>query len=494
MDKKEIISFLDKEETYNKVLSFLNDKCGDFNDYPEEYFIAGGSIANTLHCILNGGESPVINDLDLFYFHHTRQQLWIHSEPGDNFIQQSINQTINLDGYSRVWYGSGGEEIAMTNSERFGDINKITINVHLYQGEFNPLDYYKQLLNNFDLNCCAVGIDRVSKKIIYTKHFVDFLSHNRIEVISITHPLQTAVRMKKKSEELKTDTSNFKTEMSLIQHSFLVRGRNAIGLEWASKIKDYTDFIDEYFVFDDVRTENIATGEPTLFYYGPTNFILNPATHQFKFNRSQSLISFWDIFIRGKKENEKKSNELIKFYMEKMGLRVITDSSVRYNNRDLHSATSKKVNRTNFDPINAVGLSPNYLDCDFDFDDLRKVHTINLYFSENGVDPAIFLADTIKDHIKVLTYIRKRFMTETGLFKSGIFQKVINRSYNNEEKEHRITLGSLDYKKKINSFETLVNGLWIKEKWAYKYFFKNKPRSVFGLGGNVIDLNDMIEF
>lgn len=496
MDRKKITEFLEKEETYNKVLSFLNGKCGDFNDYPDEYFIAGGSIANTLHCILNGGESPVINDLDLFYFHHTRQQLWLHGQPGDNFIQQTINNTINIDGYSRVWYGSVGEEISMTSSERFGDINKITINVHLYQDEFNPSDYYEQLLNNFDLNCCAVGIDRVSKKIIYTKHFVDFLSHNKIEVISMAHPLQTAVRMKKKSEELKTDTSNFKTEMSLIQHSFLVigGGRKAIGLEWSSKIKSHTDFIDEYFVFDEVQMGNIVTGEPTLFYYGPTNFILNPATHQFKFKGSHSLISFWDIFIRGKKENEKKGNELIKFYMEKMGLKVTTDSGVKYENRNLHSATSKKINRTNFDPISIVSLSPNYLDCDFDFDDLRKIYTINRYFTENGIDPAIFLADTIKNHIKVLTYIRKNFITETGLFKSGIFQKIINRSYSNEEKNHRINLGSLDYKKKIKSFKLLVNGLWIKDKWVYKHSFKNKNQFRFGLGGNTIDLNDIVEF
>jgi hypothetical protein len=141
-----------------------------------------------------------------------------------------------------------------------------------------------------------------------------------------------------------------------------------------------------------------------------------------------------------------------------------------------------------------LAVSPNYLDCDFDFGDLCKIHRTNRYLNENGIDPAIFLADTIKDHIKVLTYIRKRFITETGLFKSGVFQKTINRSYNDREKEHRINLGSLDYKKKIDSFETLVNGLWIKEKWAYKYFFKNKSRSVFGLGGNAIDLNDMIEF
>jgi hypothetical protein len=486
MDRKEVIQFLESKETYDKVMGLLNNKCGDFNDYPEEYFMAGGAVANTLHFLLRGGNQPIINDIDLFYFHHMNRHLWLHSEPGDNFIQQSINQTINQDGYNRFWFGSNGEEISMVNSERFGDINKITINVYLYQGEFNPSDYYKQLLNNFDLNCCAVGIDRVSKKIIYTKHFVDFLSHNRIEVISMAHPLQTAVRMVKKSEELKTDTSNFKTEMSLIQHSFLIRGRNAIGLEWASKIKGYTDFIDEYFVFDTVKTENIVTGEPTLFYYGPTNFILNPSTYQFKFDSLQSLITFWDIFIRGKKENEKKRDELVKFYIEKMGLRVTTDSSVRYSNRDYHSATSKKINRTHLDPINIVSLSPNYLDCDFDFDDLRKVHTINLYFDENGVDPAIFLADTIKDHIKVLTYIRKRFITETGLFKSGVFQKVINRSYNDREKEHRINLGSLDYKKKINSFEILVNGLWIKKK-IYKQNFSRK----FNFG--YIDLNDIID-
>lgn len=493
MDKKEIISFLDKEETYNMVLSFLNNKCGDFNDYPEEYFIAGGSIANTLHCILNGGESPVINDLDLFYFHHLNNPTWLHSEVGDNFIRQNMNQTINQDGYGRFWFGSSGEEIMMVNSERFGYINKITINVSLYQKEFNPLDYYEQLLNNFDLNCCSVGIDRVNKKIVYTKHFVDFLSHNKIEVILITHPLQTAVRMKKKSEELKTDTSNFKTEMELIQHSFLVTGgeRKAIGLEWASKIKDYTDFIDVYFVFEEVKTVNAAIGEPTLFYYEPSNFALNPTTYQFKFNSSQSLISFWDIFIRGKKENQKKRDELVKFYIEKMGLKIVFDLGVKFSNRNYHSATSKKVNGSNLDPINLVGLSPNYLDCDFDFDDLVTIHSINRYFTENTINPVIFLADTIKDHIKVLTYIRKRFITETGLFKSGLFQKVVNRSYNIREKEHRINLGSLDFKKKIDSFGFLIDNLWIKEKRSYIHFFDGKTKYLYT---NTINLNDLIEF
>ena len=84
-----------------------------------------------------------------------------------------------------------GESIRMSNSERFGIVNKVTIDVHLSQNtEFVSTDYYKQLIQNFDLNCCCVGIDRVNNK-LFTPKFVDFLCNNKIEVISVTYPLQT---------------------------------------------------------------------------------------------------------------------------------------------------------------------------------------------------------------------------------------------------------------------------------------------------------------
>ena len=41
-----------------------------------------------------------------------------------------------------------------------------------------------------------------------------------------------------------------------------------------------------------------------------------------------------------------------------------------YSSRDSHSATSRKINRDRLDPISSLAVSPNYLDCDFDFGDL----------------------------------------------------------------------------------------------------------------------------
>jgi hypothetical protein len=102
-----------------------------------------------------------------------------------NFINNNItdNVGIHLDSYGRAWIGSNGEHIKMVSSERFGDINKVTINVYSpNNNNFNEVDYYKELLGVFDLNCCMAGLDRINNKIIYTEQFIDFLFTHKIEV------------------------------------------------------------------------------------------------------------------------------------------------------------------------------------------------------------------------------------------------------------------------------------------------------------------------
>ena len=82
MNRKEVIDFLNNEETYNKVFNTIKDECHKndvhLDDYSQDSYIAGGAVANTIHHFLNKNRPsykntrPVINDIDLFCFSRKR--------------------------------------------------------------------------------------------------------------------------------------------------------------------------------------------------------------------------------------------------------------------------------------------------------------------------------------------------------------------------------------------------------------------------------------
>jgi hypothetical protein len=469
MDRKEIINFLDSPETYNKVLSIISSKCQE-NDtcldaYPQSYYLAGGSVANTIHYLLRGSVSgePVINDIDLFFFNHQRDHSWGYNTNVDLFVQETINQTMNLDGYGRVWLGSQGEEIRMVNSERFGVVNKVTIDVHLLQKEFKETDYYQQLLNNFDLNCTTAGLDRINGKIIYNEKFVDFLENNKIEVVGVHHPLQTAIRFYKKTKELNTDSSNLETEMSLLQHSFLITNTKSIGPEWISKSADYDDFLMKYFVKD----VDISNTNQQILYYSSKDFIIKPYFNQFNFRNTKSLIVFWDFFVRLKSID--KLNKLITFYKSK-GL--VIDEKPRTWSRSTISIRNNFINNAYYDLTDCLSIAPNYLDCDFELSELLQVD--NFFKTNSAIDTSAFVVKNIKEQIKFIEFFNKNFIDKEGSVKNQLLYKII--SHSNQNIKDRMGVSSLDFEEKSFFFSKNLNNLWIKSKNSnrYKHYINKK--------------------
>lgn len=477
MDKKEIINFLKNKKTYKQVLGLIEDlsqKNGvSLKDYPQEYFLAGGAVANTIYYLLNKDkiDGPIINDIDLFFFNHVNERSWGYNNT-ENFIQEYINQVTTIDSYGRVWLGSYGEEIRMVSSERFGIVNKITINVNLLQKEFILSDYYEQLLKNFDLNCCSVGLDMVNQKIIFNDKFVEFLVTNQIEVTSLAQPLQTSVRMLKKSKELKTDISNFEKEMLLLQHSFLITPSRFIGPEWMVKADNYSFFLGDYFMQDPYTkmVDNL-----TLYNYTSKDFTLMPYMGQFKFKNEKSLLVFWDIFVRMK--SPEKFNKILSFYIIKKGLRN-GDKTEMWSRTSLKIKT-KLVNESDFDFIDCLQISEKYFDCDFSLDDLI---TIDNFFKllnnhQNHFSNAQpFIVDKLNNQIKMIDYFNKNFIDKNGEIKTKVLYKIFSKSSYN--KKDILGISSLDVDEKINFFDRLVNNIWIREKNSnlFKHNFKYRMK------------------
>ena len=488
MNRKEVIDFLDNKETYNKVLDIIKDECRKndvrLNDYSIESYIAGGAVANTVHNLINKDKptyrntKPIINDIDLFCFNRGEGLNWgLPIFDTQNFISQTINPTLNMDGYGRAWVGTNGESISMVSTDRFGIINKIGISVYLNPNcQFIIEDYYKQLLDNFDLNCCSAGIDRLNGKIIYNDKFVDFLVSNRIEVTMVSSPLQTAVRMLKKSKELSTNVSNFETEMSLLQHTFVNDSYKYIGGEWWDKSKKYGSFLSNYFEFTAQ-----STNEENLFEYTSKNFELTKYFDQFKFNSESSLIGFWDLFVR--KKNQDNLNKLITFYVQNTHFSLAPKEPITWS---IVKKYWNKIRTTNinFDFIDTLGFAPEYFECDFSLEDLVNVSRFNKLIEENFIDPRICLTSNIKSHIKFLKFFKSKFIDEHGLIKMSLLNNVITKV----EPSQRLKLSTLNCDDKISSFIKVINNLWFNMSDSYKY--KHRFENGFSQQ-HEINLNDL---
>lgn len=142
----------------------------------------------------------------------------------------------------------------------------------------------------------SAGLDRINGKIVYTEDFLDFLESNMIEVMNVSQPLQTEIRLKNKSIQLGTDISNFETEISLIKHSFIIRKHSSIGPEWIKKVKNNKDFVLEHF---DFNTKKVSTVEGII-NYTTKSFEVEKYYNNFHIHDNKQLISFWNLFVRKK--------------------------------------------------------------------------------------------------------------------------------------------------------------------------------------------------
>lgn len=460
MNKKEIIQFLEKEETYNQVLEIIENECHNngthLGAYPQDYFIAGGAVANTIHYLLNkeNFNRPVINDVDLFFFNHIPDIIW-YEYNADMILQENINNTVNTNGYGNSWVGSHGEEIRMVNSERFDIINKITINVHLWRKNFVVTDYYKQLLNNFDLNCTMVGLDRVNNKFVFDDEFVYFLETNKIEVRGINNPIQTAVRMYKKGIELKTNTVSFETEMSLLQHSFIMYGGRSIGPEWMLKVDNYGEFLRDYFM-EDPKTKHGNT--ENLYHYTSKPFELKEYVNQFNFTNNKTLIFFWDVFVRVKCKET--LGKLLTFYFNFKGLRKESETKT-WSCDSVLLRTNKPINRGGYDLMDIAPRVSNYFDCSYSVQDLIQIDEFFSYLGSFNLDPYLYITSNVKEQKEFIKFFNKYFI-KNGLIRTDFLMKVLRQSSLDDKK--RTDIVSTNKEVKIKTFKVLLDNIWINKK------------------------------
>ena len=130
-------------------------------------------------------------------------------------------------------------------------------------------------------------------------------------------------------------------------------------------------------------------------------------------------------------------------------------------------------------------MSPNYFNCDFEIADLIRVDEFLKFIGYYHYDPYPFIVNNIKEQLSFINFFSKKFIDKHGYLKSKELIKVIQfSSFNIKD---RIEISSLDVETKIESFNRLLNNIWLKPK------NKNIIKHRFNFPKLSFNLND-IEF
>ena len=150
------------------IVEQILQKLSEVDSIPNDGFLAGGAVANTLLNMKYNKVYP-INDLDIF----------IESkEDGSERLVSTPLRTNNLvieNGYYECSIAyDHGSNYRILEVSREGLLNWITIS--RVSDRENVKDY-NYILNGFDFNCCQVGIDLNNNKLYYTEEFVEFFKY-----------------------------------------------------------------------------------------------------------------------------------------------------------------------------------------------------------------------------------------------------------------------------------------------------------------------------
>ena len=119
------------------------------------FFIAGGAVADVIYSIIKNIKIP-IRDIDVFYLYDKEynDNVGVH----ENYVGVNLGF---IKEYKKNKYNFVKVQSTQTNEE-----NDICYNI----------------ISQFDLNCCEVGISFPEFKLIYTNNFERFLNTRRIEI------------------------------------------------------------------------------------------------------------------------------------------------------------------------------------------------------------------------------------------------------------------------------------------------------------------------
>ena len=225
-----------------EALTFVKKRLEDFSGekLPETGVVGGGAVASAVVEFLNLDSiiNPVYSDLDIF---STITEEFYRDNKEDNLsrihelVQSRSGKTSSfsnnyssMDGYRRVWSGVAQREKVLTSFTQ-GKINRTILTVEGQGVSISHINNEKSILSNFDINSTQVGFNLKNKELVFSVDFVDFLYTRELKVSKFNTPMQSLIRIVKKSKELGSIYFNYEENKDLcMAQSFLAKNQNKI--------------------------------------------------------------------------------------------------------------------------------------------------------------------------------------------------------------------------------------------------------------------------
>jgi len=224
-----------------KALEILKSKWG----LPERGFLAGGSLANVIW-ELHSGKKAVVNDIDIFVFdgHIGKDENVSKEESLYSFREEDIRYYEDYTGMS--WNRYTKEFYVITSAEKEGIFNEIKYK--------SSTDKSEIVLKSFDINCTRVGYSIEQDRFFWTPDFEEFLRTGELKICSLHTPAHTAIRIAKKSKELKAELKEF--EFKLASYCILRHFSDTSKLRFKERYREmYAEFEDILKPYFEIRRD-----------------------------------------------------------------------------------------------------------------------------------------------------------------------------------------------------------------------------------------------
>ena len=251
-----------------KALDKLKQRYG----LPKSGFVAGGAIANSIWRLVSGTPA-VINDIDVFIFNEKVDTFDEYDK--SSLFRYSDKDLKYFDTYSGIsWSTFTKDFYSIVSADRDGIFNYIKYNSNSDRPEL--------ILNSFDINCTKVGYSIDEDKFYFTKEFEDFIKTGKLLVSNVTTPSHTAVRIAKKSKDLKIDLAEF--ELKILSHilnrQFSDQNKKCFKSKYKDMLVDNWDILKDYFILQrDKQLETFVFNNfgvnDELYYLRPTGNFSN---------------------------------------------------------------------------------------------------------------------------------------------------------------------------------------------------------------------------
>jgi hypothetical protein len=460
------------------------DKLSKLQELPNEGFLCGGSVTNTILSIIDGKEYP-INDLDVFNIDREKS----HS----NAPLRITNDDINTDRYeNRSIIPSNVKCNYRITTTHYKDlINYVYVYFSYHADEMSIKDRYRMILDSFDINCCKAGIDLSTGDLFLTQDFTNFIRTRQLECVNPVTPAHTAIRLLKKQEDLKAFL-NKEEQFKFLSQFYLyddnvVHSRVNLTLFFGKKYKDlfhkYENELNKYFeLWTYAKTCKYCTNLNKIEFEKYSEFSNHDGTivpnwvHTLQYTDQQMMDRWYEtkLWALMPKKYNVLDEELKKYYQPDLGKspniikrlwELIYKQNKKQKNKSLKLLSNKEL-------YPFVIVNDNFHNCDFSDVNVEKL----VKFIQENPDFAKLMSISklnFQESEKLMNMVKKLFPEELELFCELISKEITDEKYFKPDFDNKKILDQNYITNKYNMVKNILSKQLVEKIDLSEFEYKN---------------------